>query len=322
MKTYDFSKIINQINSAEKISLFTHIRPDGDAVGSVLALRLILLKLGKSVSLFIDDVPTPEFLILKGIESINASLPEKTDLAISVDCAEMDRMGNSQSIYKSAKTKINIDHHKTNPRYADYNLIDADASATAEIITALADALDPDILDKDIATNLYVALITDCGNFSYSNTTKNTFLCAARLTEKDIDLSYLNRMFFKNMKREKFEFLKRALNSIRFYADGKVALIIYTVKDVAECKATSFSSDGLIDYALNVEGVEVAISMKEHSENCFKISFRSKEYANVAQAASVFGGGGHAAAAGCMVKGPLEEVAERVVKAACDQLKF
>ena len=291
-------------------------------MGSVLALRLILLKMGKEVSLFIDDIPTDEFSVMKGVEYINASLPEKTDLAIAVDCAEMERIGNSQGIFKSAQLKVNIDHHKTNPRYGDINIIDGDAAATAEIITALCDALNPGFMDEDIALCLYVALITDCGNFSYSNTRENTFLCAARLIASGIDIASLNRRFFKNMKKEKFEFLKRALNSLKLYADGKIAVILYTVKDVSECGATSFSSDGIIDYALNIEGVEIAVSLKEHSENCYKVSFRSKEYANVAQAASVFGGGGHAAAAGCMIKGPYEEVLERVIKAASDQLAF
>ena len=234
----------------------------------------------------------------------------------------MERIGNSQGIFKSAQLKVNIDHHKTNPRYGDINIIDGDAAATAEIITALCDALNPGFMDEDIALCLYVALITDCGNFSYSNTRENTFLCAARLIASGIDIASLNRRFFKNMKKEKFEFLKRALNSLKLYADGKIAVILYTVKDVSECGATSFSSDGIIDYALNIEGVEIAVSLKEHSENCYKVSFRSKEYANVAQAASVFGGGGHAAAAGCMIKGPYEEVLERVIKAASDQLAF
>ncbi len=286
-------------------TLVAHISPDGDTLGSNLALCCALQAMGKQAQVVCDQPVPYIYAFLPGAKSIALTQQARQDYhhIIAVDCADQQRMGEAQALIKVAGDTANIDHHGTNIGYAAYNLVDPQAAATSELIFALCNALQVP-LDEKIATCLYTALVTDTGNFAYSSTTARTLRVAAALLETGIDIADINRRIFRTVPLSKTRLLGRALCTMELYAQGALGISCVSRQDMQDCGATSEDVEGIIDNIRDVEGVEIAMLLRESSMgNSIKISLRSKEYADVSQIACRFGGGGHIHAAGCTLEG-------------------
>ncbi len=295
------------LKAAKKLVIISHVSPDGDTLGSSLALMHALRMLGKEVIMNVDDDISTVYSFLPGIAEYRRFAPGESvdaDLLVIVDASSADRAGNAIDVVKSPAV-LNIDHHKTNTRFADYLYLDSDAAATAEIIYSLL--LEMGIkLTSDIAICIYEGIYTDTGSFKYSNTTSNTLRIAADLLKYGVNPSLISdNMELKS--RSQVEMLRKVLETLTFLKDGKIAYIEIPL----ELYDHNVETDAFISYPRYVEGVEVALLFKQVEENLTRVSFRSKEI-DVAKIALSFGGGGHKKAAGCSVYAHLKE-AEKVV---------
>ena len=302
------------LKAAKKLVIVSHVSPDGDTLGSSLALMHALCMLGKEVIMNVDDDISTVYSFLPGIAEYRRFAPEESvdaDLLVIVDASSADRAGNALDVVKSPAV-LNIDHHKTNTRFADYLYLDSDAAATAEIIYSLL--LEMGIkLTRDIATCIYEGIYTDTGSFKYSNTTSNTLKTAADLLNYGVNPSLISdNMELKS--RSQVEMLRKVLETLTFLKDGKIAYI----EIPPELYDHNVETDTFISYPRYVEGVEIALLFKQVEENLTRVSFRSKEI-DVAKIALSFGGGGHKKASGCSIYAPLKE-AEKVILEAVGEL--
>ena len=308
--------IVKAIDNSPSVALITHINPDGDAIGSTLALMHALDKIGKLVDVYCqDDIPNT-FYFLNGISRIikpDQSI-KKYDLVIALDCNDPERMGSCSVIMDKAIISANIDHHISNTLYSDINVVDGDASATGEIVYELINLLEI-IPDKDIAEALYTAIVSDTGRFSYSNTTPKTHRVVATLIEWGADIDKLSNLLFKNHSLEWIKLLGQAINSLRIYHDGKVAIMHITKEMMAKAGATEEHSNGIIQYAKDISGVELAAVLREVDDSTIKVSLRSQSIVDVSVLAKKFGGGGHRRASGCTINLPLIQAQENLMKA-------
>ena len=302
------------LKAAKKLVIVSHVSPDGDTLGSSLALMHALCMLGKEVIMNVDDDISTVYSFLPGIAEYRRFAPDESvdaDLLVIVDASSADRAGNALEVVKSPAV-LNIDHHKTNTQFADYLYLDSDAAATAEIIYSLL--LEMGIkLTRDIATCIYEGIYTDTGSFKYSNTTSNTLKTAADLLNYGVNPSLISdNMELKS--RSQVEMLRKVLETLTFLKDGKIAYIEIPL----ELYDHNVETDTFISYPRYVEGVEIALLFKQVEENLTRVSFRSKEI-DVAKIALSFGGGGHKKAAGCSIYAPLKE-AEKVILEAVGEL--
>ena len=302
------------LKAAKKLVIVSHVSPDGDTLGSSLALMHALRMLGKDVIMNVDDDISTVYSFLPGIDEYRRFATEEhidADLLVIIDASSADRAGNAMEVVKSPAV-LNIDHHKTNTRFADYLYLDSDAAATAEIIYSLL--LEMDIkITRDIATCIYEGIYTDTGSFKYSNTTSNTLKTAADLLNYGVNPSLISdNMELKS--RSQVEMLRKVLETLTFLKDGKIAYIEIPL----ELYDHDVETDAFISYPRYVEGVEIALLFKQVEENLTRVSFRSKDI-DVAKIALSFGGGGHKKAAGCSVYAPLKE-AEKVILEAVGEL--
>lgn len=302
------------LKAAKKLVIVSHVSPDGDTLGSSLALMHALCMLGKEVIMNVDDDISTVYSFLPGIAEYRRFAPEESvdaDLLVIVDASSADRAGNALDVVKSPAV-LNIDHHKTNTRFADYLYLDSDAAATAEIIYSLL--LEMGIkLTRDIATCIYEGIYTDTGSFKYSNTTSRTLKTAAALLNYGVNPSLISdNMELKS--RSQVEMLRKVLETLTFLKDGKIAYIEIPL----ELYDHNVETDTFISYPRYVEGVEIALLFKQVEENLTRVSFRSKEI-DVAKVALSFGGGGHKKASGCSIYAPLKE-AEKVILEAVGEL--
>jgi len=310
-------KIKDIICASKEVAIISHYYPDGDALGSQIALALGLKQLGmKSVLINKDSVPVsyqflPNWQSIQSLEQIE-KFPK---VVIYVDCATLERAGlNFQEARDTKITTINIDHHISNSYFADINWVDATRSAAAELIYDLLIYLQVKI-DKEIATALYTGISTDTGSFLYENTTPKTHRAAADLIDYGANISLLRINYFENISRGKLELLKIGLNNLCFAGNNQIVWIAFAKKTFEAAGATDADGEGLINYIKSIAGIEVALIFREINFNNIKVSMRSKSWFNVNQLASAFGGGGHPRASGCVIKGKLNDVIEQVVNA-------
>ena len=302
------------LKAAKKLVIVSHVSPDGDTLGSSLALMHALRMLGKEVIMNVDDDISTVYSFLPGIAEYRRFAPGESvnaDLLVIIDASSADRAGNAMEVVKSPAV-LSIDHHKTNTRFADYLYLDSDAAATAEIIYSLL--LEMGIkLTRDIATCIYEGIYTDTGSFKYSNTTSNTLKTAADLLNYGVNPSLISdNMELKS--RSQVEMLRKVLETLTFLKDGKIAYIEIPL----ELYDHNVETDAFISYPRYVEGVEIALLFKQVEANLTRVSFRSKEI-DVAKVALSFGGGGHKKASGCSIYAPLKE-AEKVILEAVGEL--
>lgn len=305
-------KIKRAVKNARSAIILSHVDPDGDSIGSTLALGLILEKLGVTATLCCqDDVPRI-YRFLPGAEKIKKCLlsRERFDLAFALDASDLDRLGKSINLKECSNSIINIDHHPDNALFGGINLV-SNSSSTAELIFKLCNFLKVKI-DLNIAECLYVALITDTGNFRYENTSVETFKMASDLLRAGIKTHELTTRIYDNKTIASLKIAASALANLGLSPDRKVAWVKVTEEMMQKTGAKGEDLIGMVDCLRSIEGVEVAIFFRE-DKGKIKINFRSKEKANVSEIASRFGGGGHKKAAGAIVPGELEPVSQKVV---------
>lgn len=312
--------IARHLQTASSFAVISHYRPDGDAIGSSLAVALALKAMGKSVRVLNED-PVPETLrFLPGSDMVEqpGDSPVHADVVIAVDCATKERLGaKCLAALATAPLWINIDHHRSNEDYGDLHFIDSDAPATGEIIfNLLTEAGLP--LDRDTGANIYVAISTDTGSFQYQGTTARTYEIGAALIRLGVDIPVLTRETYENFPLRRIELLRGLLNSMEITHSGRVASwgLTRTLADSVSMKPED--AEGLIDNLRSIQGVIVAAAFEElpGPEGKIRLSLRSKDpRVDVGQVCAVFGGGGHALAAGARLRGPLSEAKARVFHA-------
>lgn len=300
----------------DDFTLIAHVSPDGDTLGCTCALRLALIKLNKKVQAVCENAAPKIYRFLPGIDGLIA--PENaiaTSAAIAIDCADEGRMGAAKAIWDNAGHTANIDHHGTNTMYAQLNCVAPSAAAAAEVIFKLITLLQVDI-DKDIATCLYCGLVTDTGNFAYSNTTEHTHYAAGKLMSLGADNALINRAVYRSAPISKRRMLGVGLVKAEYVFGGKIAYCLLTRADYAKFNAWDEDTEGIIDNLRDVESVEIAILIRETEDGAYKVSMRSKEYADVCAIAMLYGGGGHKQAAGCTVRGEISTISGELIELA------
>ncbi len=309
------------IKENDGFTVIAHTSPDGDTLGASLALYGTLKRMGKRAEIVCEQPVPHVYAFLPGAEAVQ--LPEQAagmENAIAIDCADLARMGAAGRLFQAAKRTCNIDHHITNDSYAAFNAVDAEAAATGEIIAALAALLLPKI-DDAIATCLYTALLTDTGNFAYSNTRPETLHTAADLLACGADNTEINRQIYRTVPFAKQKLLGRALDHMELYCEGKLGISYVTLADFAETGAKEEDTEGVIDSVRDIEGVEAAAFLRETPSGSFKVSLRSKRFADVGAIAHALGGGGHKHAAGYTAFGPLQEAQAQALACCTNALR-
>lgn len=317
------NKLIKAIQTSNNIAIISHVSPDGDTCGSSLALYRAITLMGKKPYIFCENQLKPELLFLEFSENYNLGDQNLLyDLAISVDCAAFDRLGILQKLFNRAKITANIDHHKTNDRFGDINIIEAGVSATAEVMYKIIYEMNKikPCLDKSVAKLLYSSIVTDSGGFTFSSVSVQTHSIASKLIEFDINASEICKHFLKNTTLNKFNLKNRTLSNAKFYENNRIAMICFMIKDFEATNTTECDTDGIINNVLNIEGVDVAVAISELPNNSFKCSLRSQDNVDSSRIAMIFGGGGHKNAAGFRLSGYFEDVKERIIKACKDHL--
>ncbi len=312
--------IKEEIKNAGKIVILTHESPDGDAIGSSLAMYNALKQLNKQVDLIIPEYPET-FSFLAGAEEIKkqGEEDEKYDLAIALDAADIKRLNGFAKYFENAKVTINIDHHGSNKMFADYNFVNPDAPACCQILILVLEYLGVTIT-KEIGTCLIAGIITDTGGFKYSGTSKETFEFTAWLLGIGVNVSEVYRKVLEVRTKGNFALTKLAIDRLELLEDGKIAFTYITKEDEKNVNAKNGDHDGLVDIGRTIEGVEVSILLRE-ADGFYKGSLRSNEYVNVSDVCMMFGGGGHVRAAGCSIHLPLEEAREKVINEVKNHLK-
>ncbi len=313
--------ILQEIQKAKSIVLLTHENPDGDAVGSSLAMYLALKEMGKeNVDIIIPEYPHT-YKFLPNVDKVKKQgQKEPYDVAISLDCATIKMLNGWSNYFEEAKTKIVIDHHSTNTMYGDLNYVNPDSPACAQILLTILEYFNIQITNE-IGKCILTGIITDTGGFQYQATRPETFEFAARLLKSGINVSEIYKKAMNTKTRENFELRKRAIDRMEFLENGKISFTYITKEDIEEVKATQDDLEGIVEEGRNIQGVEVSIFIKE-KEKGYKASLRSNEYVNVSDVCLIFGGGGHKHAAGCTVTTmQLEQLKEKIINQIKMQLK-
>ncbi|MDE6598202.1 MAG: bifunctional oligoribonuclease/PAP phosphatase NrnA [Clostridia bacterium] len=313
MTNNNLDEIIGQLKKANRAAIFCHARPDGDALGSGLALCLAFRNAGKFATMYCEDLPPEKFSFLPVTGQVKRGLSPKTeyDTFISVDCADVARMGIFAEAYlKFSGTTVNIDHHISNTYFGKLNYVSV-CPASCEVMTEIFTAAGFEIT-KEIADLLMLGLITDSGNFTHNDVSEHTFLTAAKLRAKGADVNAINYNMYARQQKARALLYGRVMNNIRFELDDKVTFIVTTLNDLKQTGADKSVTEGFVDFPLTVDGVEVSVSLMEVKKRQYKVSLRSKGKVNVNAVAAAFGGGGHILASGCMIFGSYEEVVDKL----------
>lgn len=303
------------INRADSIAISGHVMPDGDCLGSMLALGQALQKQGKNV-VFLSPDPVPAlYSFLPGADKIRLQINpgEQFDLFVAVDTSVPERLGAFQDLLHQTRQVVVIDHHIGANVFGHVYLNDPNAAAVGEIIFDLLKVLDI-VIDHDLAACLYVAIATDTGSFRYDNTGPHTHRRVAKLLETGLVTSVINKLLYEEKPLVSIELLKEVLGTFAISDCGGVAWITITRELLDRLYATDELVEGMINYPRMIKGVEVAISYRELEKDKYKISFRSKYYFDVSKLAAVFGGGGHTRAAGCVMEGSLDQIQKKILE--------
>jgi phosphoesterase RecJ-like protein len=310
------SEIITAINEGQSFLITAHVRLDGDALGSELALYLMLRGLGKNVVVYNQDHTPERYRFLPAAQNIVHDLNnvEQYDVGIVLDCSELARVGDEAENIGKIKKLINIDHHVSNNGFCLLKMVDAQASSTGELLFRLMREMKFK-MSKDICTNLYAAIITDTGNFRYSSTGKETFWAAGDLVENGADPQWVSEYIYENDSPARLKLLAKALETLSLDLKNKVGSLVVTQKALQETGASWELTEGFVDIPRTVGGIEVSVLYTQRGDNNYKLSLRSKADVNVEKVAKKFGGGGHIHASACWMKGDIESIKSQIIKA-------
>ena len=304
-------QVVGLIESKRRFAITSHIRPDGDSLGSSLGLFWLLRALDKEVEVIMrDDVPHA-YAKLPGAEMVRVTprVDRPYDAVFVIECSDITRPG---LVDLEKQLVVNIDHHSTTALFGDINWIDSTASAVGEMIYNLCKALGVRVT-REIAECVYTALITDTGSFHYSNTSERTFKVASELVRAGVKPAKVSQNVFANYPWSKIELMSGVLSTVRRDESGRVAWLVQTQAAQERAHATDEDGDGFVNYPMSCGDVEACAFFKETAPGVYRVSRRSKCDVNVARIAERFGGGGHRNAAGCTFKGSWEEAEREVV---------
>lgn len=308
--------IASQLKQSTRIVIAYHTSPDGDSLGSSLALMIGLRKLGKQVSIISKDkVPEVYSFLPFNAEVNNAadSPSEDIDCVVVLDCGNYERISANLNTGIKQYTLINIDHHLSNSLYGDLNFLDTSASAVGEIIFKILKALEVEI-DKDMALCLYTSIVADTGGFKHSNTTDTTHSIAGELIKTKIDFSELHRLLFQNKKFKRLKLYGKVIEEMYLIHNDLICVMKLTKPMLEELGIEASDTSDIISLGIDIDTVEVAALLKEADEGV-KISLRSKSSVDVRKIAEVFGGGGHVRASGLSINKSIDEVEKLIVNA-------
>ena len=298
--------LVDHIKRGQKFIIASHSRPDGDAIGSAMSMALALRELGKAATVVTDGIPPLFLQPFPGVDTIQIT-PEVTDTfdaALIMECSEVARTGVAGL---DRSPLINIDHHPGNTGYGAVNWVDESASACGEMAFTLIEALGI-TLTKDIATHVYLAILTDTGSFHFSHLTPRTYEIARRCVEAGADPQWIARTHYDSNSLARVRIFGAVLNSMVIVDSGRVALLSITRQTMADLQGTSDDLEGLINFPLTVKDIEAVAFFKEVGDQDWRVSLRSKGNVDTGVIARAHGGGGHTNAAGCSAKGSLENV--------------
>jgi len=314
MNATDMRPVAEAIARGQRFLVTSHVDPEGDSLGSQLALACILDELGKEVHVVNHDLPPARYAFMPGAERVvqpEAVADRSFDTAFVVDCASLERIGRVRSKLDGAQI-INLDHHRSNAGFGHLNYIDPESCASGMIIYELNELLGLG-LDAAKATNMYVAIIADTGNFRYSNTTPQVLRVASRLIETGIDPARLASLVFATAPFSALRLLGEALMNLTAEVGGRVGLIVLDRATFARTGAGPADVEGIVNYAKQLAGTDVGVLLRETESGEVKVSFRAEGAVDVDAVARRFGGGGHRNASGARLPGPIEEARRRVI---------
>jgi len=313
------SQVVELIESKTSFGITSHVRPDGDSLGSSLGLYWLLRALDKDVEVIMRDPAPHAYQQLPGTDTIRVTpaVDRAYDAVFVIECSDIDRPG---LLNLEKQLVVNIDHHSTTELFGAVNWIDPTASAVGEMIYNLCKATGVRVT-KEIAECVYTALLTDTGSFHYSNTTERTFKIASELIRTGVKPAKTAEAIFGSYRWPKIELLGQVLATARRDETGHVAWMRQTLEMQEQTHASDEDADGFVNYPLAVGEVEAAALFKEYSAGVYRTSLRSKGDVNVAKIAEKFGGGGHRNAAGCTLKGSWDEIEQQVVPLLQDAVK-
>ncbi|HHX76736.1 MAG TPA: bifunctional oligoribonuclease/PAP phosphatase NrnA [Firmicutes bacterium] len=319
-KEKEYTAVRKILEKEKNIILLSHINPDGDSIGSLAAMARFLIKLEKEVIIALTD-KTPEryAFLLEGLPTVDSLTDLKGKTVIVLDSSDLSRIKTFPEV-RHASVLVNIDHHVSNKKYGSINLIDDSAAATGEIIYTLINMF-PGMMDTEIAAALYVAISTDTGSYKYDNTTSKSFAISAELIKYGFKIGTLSAKIFDERSLAATMLIKEGLETIEFFAGGKICCMTISREIFERTMARDEDMDGLINYTINIRGVEVGVLFFQQPDGReIRVGFRSRKI-DVSQLALKLGGGGHVNAAGCSVAGTFYEVKAKVLNLVQEQLK-
>ncbi len=307
------SQVIELIESKRRFAITSHVRPDGDSLGSSLGLYWLLRALGKEVEVIMRDPVPHAYSRLPGAAEVRVTpaVDRDYDAVFVIECSDIERPGLKDL---DKQFVVNIDHHSTTALFGTINWIDSTASAVGEMIYNLCKAIGVRVT-REIAECIYTALVTDTGSFHYSNTTDRTFKIASELVRAGVKPAKVAENVFNSHPWSKLDLLTQVLSTLRRDSSGRVAWMRQTLEMKEVAGAFDEDGDGFVNYPLSVGCVEAVAFLKECAPGVYRASLRSKGDVNVARVAEQFGGGGHRNAAGCTLRGSWEEVERTIVQA-------
>lgn len=314
-RTEILKKIAEEIRAGQDFLISSHENPEGDAIGSILALGLALKELGKDV-LILNQDPTPETLsFLPGAAEIVHQAPANGvfDAAFALDCGDKQRLGEEFAKVPKIRKVINIDHHVSNSYFGDINFVDPLASSTAEIICDLLRIL-PVALSPAVAENIYTGMLTDTGSFRYSNTSPKTFAAARMCLLSGVEPWKVAEKVYETQPLPRLRLLPRVLETLEVAENGRISSVLVTQQMMSETGSSVALTEDFINFPRSLKGAEVALLFREVTPVKYRVSMRSRGRVNVARIAAHFQGGGHPGAAGCSVEGSLSEVKAKVLE--------
>ena len=299
------SQVVELIENKQNFAITTHVRPDGDGIGSALGLCWVLRSLGKSAEVIVRDKIPISYARLPGADGIKqvAEVNGKYDAVFVIECSDVNRPG-----IKGLNNQItvNIDHHSSSEHFGTINWIDATASAVGEMIYNLCKAIGGRIT-KEIAECLYLALVTDTGSFHFPNTTERTLKVASELIKAGVKPAAISEVVYNSYPWSRIELMGKVLATVKRNKTGNIAWLRQTLAMSNNADSVDGDNNGFVNIPLAAKEVEAVVYMREVQSNCYRVSLRSKDNINVARVAEKFGGGGHKNASGCRVEGNWDE---------------
>ncbi len=310
--------VAKKILKSNDIAIYAHTSPDGDALGSALALYVALKRMGKTVCVYCDTPIESLYDEMYGIE--NVTFPEKRshNLGISVDSSELDRLGQCMRSFLSCKEQIAIDHHKTFKKFASTCLVDTDVASCAEVVYYVIKEMKS--LDKEVASLLFSGIVTDSACLSLLSVNSRTYEIVANLTKYGFDSQGIIYKLYRSLSSKKFDLKKRVFQNVKFYNNSQVAMYCINKDDYIQTGTVEEDGRGFINEVNNISSVKITFALTQAAERSYKISIRTKGNIDASQIANIFGGGGHMRAAGCRINGYREDIEERLLKIANDWL--